>query len=319
MDLVKKKINESRNIKENSLRAYTISINKIHYALFKNHTLDKDKPLDFLKKTQDVLDTIKDLKLNTKKNYISAIIVGLSSMGDYDDELIIYREKLEKLNKEYKDIIEKNEKDDNQKENWVSLFALKQVMNSYKRDLLDREVFKKKELTKTQTDILQMWVVANLYLHDSNPPIRLDYGNMKMINNTDFNNLSETELDNNNYLIVKSRTTKSFHFAQEKTKRTYGIKTIRVGKVLNSVLNIWLKFNKTSYLLIDSRNQAMTSNKLSKYITKVFQPTGKKITINTIRHIYISEKHPVSVNENKKKTADLMGHSVNTQEAYSKN
>ena len=62
----------------------------------------------------------------------------------------------------------------------------------------------------------------------------------------------------------------------------------------------------------------MNSNQLSKYISKTFSPTGKKITANQLRHIYISEKHPVEVNDSKSKTADKMMHSVSTQEKYSK-
>ena len=82
----------------------------------------------------------------------------------------------------------------------------------------------------------------------------------------DFNKLSEEDLDNENYLVVKSRTTKFFHFGNYKTKKSQGIKTIPVGKVLNSVLNIWLKFNNEPFLLVDSQSKPMSSNQLSKYI-----------------------------------------------------
>ena len=321
MEKVKEAIDKARNIKPNSLRAYIISINKVHNAIFDKDIVDKKNPLDFLKDEKKVLDTIKDLKINTQKNYLSAIIVGLDSMNDkgiYDTELKEYREYLDELNKETIKELEKNEKTDNQEKNWVSLQALKKVMNSYKRDLIDRDVFKKETITKKQRDILQMWVVANLYLHDDNPPIRLDYGGMKVIKNSDYEKLSKDELEENNYLVVKSRTNKFFHFGEYKSKKAHGIKKIPVGKILNSVLNIWLKFNDSGNLLVDSRDKPMNSNQLSKYISKTFAPTGKKITANMLRHIYISEKHPVEVNDSKKQTADKMLHSVSTQEKYSK-
>ena len=321
MDKVKEAIDKARNIKANSLRAYIISINKVHNAIFDKDIVDKKNPLDFLKDEKKVLDTIKDLKINTQKNYLSAVIVGLDAMNDggiYDTELKEYREYLDELNKQVIKDLEKNEKTDNQEKNWVSLQALKKVMNSYKRDLIDRDVFKKETITKKQRDILQMWVVANLYLHDDNPPIRLDYGGMFVKKNSDYEKLSKDDLEENNYLVVKSRTNKFFHFGEYKSKKAHGIKKIPVGKILNSVLNIWLKFNDSGNLLVDSRDKPMNSNQLSKYISKTFSPTKKKITANQLRHIYISEKHPVEVNDSKSKTADKMMHSVSTQEKYSK-
>jgi len=321
MEIVKRAIDQARNIKPNSLRAYIISINKVHNAIFNKDIVDKKNPLDFLKDEKKVLDTIKDLKINTQKNYLSAVIVGLDAMNDkgiYDTELKEYREYLDELNKETIKDLEKNEKTDNQEKNWVSLQALKKVMNSYKRDLIDRDVFKKETITKKQRDILQMWVVANLYLHDDNPPIRLDYGGMKVVKNSDYEKLKKDELESNNYLVVKSRTNKFFHFGEYKSKKAHGIKKIPVGKILNSVLNIWLKFNDSGDLLVDSRDKPMNSNQLSKYITKTFSPTGKKVSVNLIRHVYISEKHPVEVNDSKAKTASKMHHRVSTQEQYSK-
>lgn len=321
MNKIEKAIDEERNIKPNSLKAYLISIKKLHNAIFNKDIADTTKyPLDFLKDEDKVLEAMKELKINTQKNYLSAVIVALDSWDRkrYETELKEYREYLDELNKEYMKELEKNEKTKNQEKNWVSLKDLKKIMNSYKRDLQDRDVFKKETITKKQRDILQMWVVANLYLHDDNPPIRLDYGNMKVISIADYNDLEDEDLENNNYLVVRSRTNKFFHFGEYKSKKAHGIKKIKVGKILNSVLNIWLRFNDSGYLLVDSRDKPMTSNQLSKYISKTFAPSGKKVNANLLRHVYISEKHPVEVNDSKKQTAEKMLHNVSTQEQYSK-
>jgi 23S rRNA pseudoU1915 N3-methylase RlmH len=288
MEQLKKAIDKRRNIKENSLRAYIISIKKLHNAIFGD---DKEfKNIDFLKDENKVLDAIKDLKLNTQKNYLSAVIVALDAMDDkkYEDELTEYRDYLDKLNKAYQEELNENKKTEEQEENWVSMKNLKKVMNSYKSDLSDRNVFKKEKgsLTKKQMDILQMWVVANLYLHDDNPPIRLDYGNMKIISENDYNDLNDEDLETNNYLVVKSRTNKFFHFGNFKTKKSHGTKKIPVGRILNSVLNIWLKHNDTDHLLIDSRGNAMSSNQLSKYITTNWKKNNSKF-IKT--YLYLRE------------------------------
>lgn len=319
MEKLREAIDKKRNIKEISLKAYLISIKKVHNAI-----LGEDKEMEninFLKDEEKVLEAIEGLKLNTQKNYLSAIIVSLDAMnddGEYDKELKEYREYLETVNKSYYEQLNKNEKTEDQDENWVSLKELRKVMNGYKADLSDRDVFKKETLTKKQFDILQKWVVANLYLNDSNPPIRLDYGDMAIIKEKDFEKLSDEDLNENNYLVIKSRTNKKFHFGNYKTKKSQGIKTIPVGKILNSVLNIWLKHNDQPYLLLDSQGNKMNSNQLSKYINKVFEPTGKKINANLLRHIYISEKFPVEKNNEKAEVASKMGHSVDTQNSYAK-
>ena len=86
---------------------------------------------------------------------------------------------------------------------------------------------------------------------------------------------------------------------------------------MNSALNIWLRFNTTGNLLLNSRKQPMTANGLTKFLQKTFEPTGKNISSSLIRHIFISEKFP-AVNQEKEEVASKMGHSVSQQTLYSK-
>lgn len=314
MDNLKEKIDSSRNIKENSLNAYLISIKKLNEFITKKEF----KNLDFLKDEKKVLEKLKELKLTTQKNYLSAIIVSLSAYGDkYEDDLKTYRKRLEQLNEVYNSEIKKNEKTETQEKNWVSMKELRKVMNSYKLDLKERGAFSKDELSRRELDILQRWVVANLYLNDDNPPIRLDYGNMRIISEKDFEKLKDDELDKN-FLVVKNRANKYFHFGDYKTEKTYDKKEIKVGKKLNSVLNIWLKHNKKGGLLYDTKGNPMSSNTLGKYIIKVFEKTGKQVSVNLIRHVFISEKFPPQKEDEKEEVASKMLHSKSTQQNYSK-
>ena len=314
MDSLKEKIDTSRNIKANSLHAYLISIKKLNEFITNNEF----KNLDFLKNEKKVIEKLDTLKLTTQKNYLSAIIVALSAYGDkYESDLKTYRKKLEELNELYNSEQSKNEKSEKQGKNWVSLNELRKVMNQYKNDLKERGSFNKSELSKKETDLMQRWVVSSLYLTDENPPIRLDYGNMRIISEKNFDSLDKAELKGN-FLVVKNRATKRFSFGNYKTEKTYKQKEIKVGKKLNSVLNIWLKFNKKGGLLYDSKGHPMSSNGLGKYIKKTFAPTGNEITINMIRHIFISEKFPAEKEDEKEEVAGKMMHSVNIQRAYAK-
>jgi hypothetical protein len=317
MDIIKEAIDNKRNIKPNSLKAYLISLQKTHDFIEGKGELED---LNFLKNEEEVVEKLQDLKLSTQKNYLSAIIVALDAMndeGDYDDELEYYRGYLAELQKQHLEEQEKQQKTKSQDENWASMKQLRKVMNNYKADIMERELLTKNELTRKQFDLVQKWVVANLFLSDENPPTRLDYAPMRVISENDFNKLSDEDKEDNNYLVLKSRNKKYFHFGEYKTAKKYGANIIPVGKKLNSVLNIWLRINPTDSLLLNSQGKPQTANGLGKYITKVFEPTGKKIGVNMLRHIFITEKFEPQLEE-KQEVAKKMGHSVGTQELYSK-
>ena len=317
MDIIKEAIDNKRNIKPNSLKAYLISLQKTHDFIEGEGELED---LNFLKNEEQVVEKLQELKLSTQKNYLSAIIVALDAMndeGDYDSELEYYRGYLAELQKQHQEEQEKQQKTKSQDENWASMKELRKVMNGYKADIMERELLTKPELNRKQFDLVQKWVVANLFLDDENPPTRLDYAPMKVIKEEDFEKLSDDEKDDANYLVLKSRNKKYFHFGEYKTAKKYGANVIPVGKKLNSVLNIWLRINPTDSLLLNSQGKPQTANGLGKYITKVFEPTGKKIGINLLRHIFITEKFAPQLDE-KKKVASQMGHSVGTQELYAK-
>jgi hypothetical protein len=317
MDIIKEAIDNKRNIKANSLKAYLISLQKTHDFIEGKGELED---LNFLKNEEEVVEKLQDLKLSTQKNYLSAIIVALDAMndeGDYDEELEYYRGYLQELQKQHQEEQEKQQKSKSQDENWVSMKELRKVMNGYKADIMERELLTKDGLTSKQFDLVQKWVVANLFLDDENPPTRLDYAPMRVISENDFNKLSDDEKDDANYLVLKSRNKKYFHFGEYKTAKKYGANVIPVGKKLNSVLNIWLRINPTDSLLLNSQGKPQTANGLGKYITKVFDPTGKKIGVNMLRHIFITEKFEPQLAE-KQEVAKKMGHSVGTQELYAK-
>ena len=318
METLKKAIDEKRNIKPNSLKAYVISISKLHKATegdgeFKN--------LDFLKDTDEIKKFLSGLKLSTQKNYLASIIVSLDAMNKkekYDDLIKEYREILDDTHNKYVEDYENGEKSESQKKNWVSMKELKKVMAMYLRDIKERELFGKEELNKKQMALMQKWVIANLFLNEENPPTRLDYSPMEIISKSEYDKLDEEERKENNYLVIVSRNNKFFSFNEYKTSGKYGENQVKVGKKLNSVLNIWLKYNKTDSLLLNSKGEPMSANGLGKEIKKVFEPTGKNISVNMLRHIFISEKYPKEKLDEKADDAKKMGHSVKTQEGYSK-
>jgi len=315
IEKLKKEIGEHRKLRASSINAYASNLNKLHKLMFDGEEISD---LDFLKDRKKVMKTIEDKKLSTRKTYLAAIVVALMAF-EKDEKLISpYRDDMEALAKKFNDDMEKQKKSETQDKNWVSLAALRKVMRKYRNELNEKGIFKKEydDLTNKEFDLLQKWIVASLYILDDNPPLRNNYI-MNVISNKDYEKLSEKEKEERNYTVVKSRNNKFFSLGNYKTSGKYGTKIIPVGKKLNSALNIWLKFNKTGHLLLNSKREPMTANGLTKYLQKTFSPTGKNISSSMIRHIFISEKFPAQ-NAEKEEVAEKMGHSVEQQTLYSK-
>ena len=245
------------DIKDNSLRAYLISLRKMN----KNEALTD---LKFLKDYDTIITFLEKFKLPTKRNYISSILVVLRAYNksSYDEVLMRYREYLTGLNKEYNTEIYTHQKNVKQKENWSDLATLKKGLRLYQNKIRDLDLFLKDKLNSKQLNIIQSYLVIALYTLQ--PPVRLNYSNMKIIKKE-----SEIEKDKN-YLLNSSRNKKTFIFQDYKTSKQHGRINQPINKDLNTIINKWLKVNKTDNFLVDQKGHAMNANQLGKYISKAF-------------------------------------------------
>lgn len=293
------------SIKDSSLRAYLISLKKLNND-------NEIKNLNYLKNKKEVFKIIEQKALSTQRGYLTAILVVLQAYKkeEFDSVLKDYKERLQTLNNKYNEEISSHEKTDKQAKNWVSLKQLAKVRNFYKKELEEKGILNKESINRKEMDLLQKYLVSALYTLQ--PPIRLDYGNMKIIKS------DKDDDKKSNFLLVKGRNKKSFIFNDFKNKKSMGAKTIPVNTKLNTVINLWLKYNKSDKFLLNSKNEIMVENGLSKYIKKVFEPTKKDITLNLLRHIYISENIDLDAMKKQKKLAENMLHSSDQQIDYAK-
>ncbi len=301
-ELIKK---DRTNIKTSSLNAYLISLKKLN----NNKEIEN---LNYLKDDKEIFKIIQNLALSTKRSYLTSILVvlGAYKKNEFDNVFEIYKSKLQELNNEYNEKINSHKKNEKQTVNWVSLKQLNKVRTYYKNELQSKAILEKDKLNRKEFDLLQRYLVSSLYTLQ--PPIRLDYGNMEIINN---------EKDDNNqinYLLNKGKYKKSFIFNDFKNKKSMGKRVIEINSKLNSIINLWLKHNKTKHFLLNSINENMNENALSKYIRKVFEPTKKNITLNLLRHIYISENIDLEALKRQKELANSMLHSTEQQIDYAK-
>jgi len=321
-DKLKDAIDESRNIRQITLSQYMTSINKIFKSVFGEEAKPTGDQIEWADEHYDeVMDFLDEsgFKDTTVKSYIGALIVALETMnnkGKYDDAISEYHEVFDELRKRVDSNYKKGKKTEKEETNWTSVAELQKALRRMKRELDDREVWKKDRLTKSDFQLLQKWVVGNLYIGDpeNNPPLRLDYAGMEIIDAPEYRKLDEDERESKNWLVVYNRNKKKFVLNNYKTSSKYGQREIEVGKKLNSVLNVWLKFNGSDYLILNNKGQPMSPNGLGKYISEVFESTGKKVSANILRHIWITEKFPKKEIDERKDVADKMLHSVNTQQ-----
>ena len=286
-------IKEKRpNLKENSLKSYLITLKKLND--------DKDiENLKFLNNFSEIMEKINEFKLPTQRNKLTAILVVLSAFAkkEFEEVELKYRKELEDRNKEYNDYIASHQKSEKQEKNWTSLANLKKVMNKYKKEAKANPTLK----------TVQPYLVSSLYLLQ--PPKRLDFSGMKIIKSRKDND------EKTNYLLNLGRNKKYFIFNQFKTDGKFGSKEVLIPKDLNSVINLWLHVNKGDDFLLNVKGQNMTSNGLGKYITKIFKPTGKNITLNLLRNIYVSENIDLEAVKKAKEIASAMDHSESTQKS----
>ena len=260
---------------------------------------------------------------NTRANYLCALSVLVDAFkqhGTWDPWQPTTEAFLKKIRENISDVkntiqlnLNDHKKSNIQIDNWISH---KQILSAIKKQ---GEV--SKELmshgftgSKSTINTIQNWVIQSLYMLDpENPPIRCNYC-MKVLygNNQAFSAFLKSN-NNQNYLIVMDDTM-TFVFNKYKTKKHYGQKIHKVGNQLYEVLKLYLNYRSNPVdLLINTRNKALSENNLSVYIKNAFSIYNKKLTIDTLRHIYISEKVTL---ENSKKVATLMHHSLGEQEQY---
>jgi len=321
MDKLKEQISKVRNLRPSTINLYVFNINKLHKKMYEGKEMTDIK---FLKNTNNVINNLADLKPTTQKTYLASIVVALDSQKEkeYEKPLDKYRELMIENIKSYNAELKEQKKSGTQDKNWTTIKALRKVITNYKKQLDTMGTFQKskEQISRKEKDILQKWLVGSLYIIDNkNPPLRNDYTPMEIVSLSQYNSLSDKELEDNNYLVIQSRNKKYFSFGEYKTSKTYGIKKIDIGSKLNSVLNIYLKYHDSKYLLLNNRADPMSANGLTKYIQKVFEPTGKKISANLLRHIYISEFITGPTLKEKEELGEKMGHNVATQELYKKN
>jgi hypothetical protein len=318
-------IKKSRpKLSENSIKTYLNALKTIKRCLGQDSSLDDT---NFLKDFDKVKNCIEENweKLTSQKSKITAILVALSSDNKVDEELLNkYKKYVDGIAKEYNKWLEKQEKSDTQKKNWISYAEIITVSNDLLKKYNKLRKIPEEKLTNNDFRNVQNYVMLRTQLEY---PIRNDFANMKIVDSKEYEKIPENIKSKNNYLEIVNRQTKKFHINNYKTVKRIGAKSYNIPKSLNNILNQWLKFQKSDYLFVKPSNRkvALNESDITKQFYLLFKEyfPDKLISTSLLRHIIIShekENDPTlkEIEEKKKKIEDKYLHSDGLNQLYAK-
>ena len=317
---IEKSIREYKpNLKDASVKLYMTSIRRAK-------DINGSTNMEFIK---DVKSTDKNLsdyiplgsqektKYTSVRNTLIALVVFLESINkeyQYNQLIQEYKNLINDYNKRYAE----EQKDGKLKGRQVANMISKQELDTLIKTL-DQHVAmykKKKEIMKLNTKELsdsRAWILFHIL---KEIPTRLDYDNMKLISQREYNTLKKKNELTGNYL-VSSRGSYKLSFNDYKTNKIYGENIVEVQKPLKLKINIYLKLN--DYKIGDSIFP-MTRNAMSNLLTKTSNKIiKKKVSVQILRKFYVSEKYG-GIDPEQVKDAKIMGHDLSVQmKVYNKN
>jgi len=277
-------------------------------------TLNDNAPLTSMKFLMDFdamsakIDGM-DKAFTTKTSYYTAVCAVLSMYPKYSR---LYKQYLAKTMTNSRDIkteLDKNERNDKQKESIVPMADIIKV-----RTALGKEFDDATEIDSKVWDRYMGYVLLCLYTMTS-PRRNRDYSEAFFVKD------EPAKLDpTKNYYVMSDRM---FIFSNYKTASVYGEQRIPVPAPLAEILNEYIRNYKEVFprakepspLLVHFNGLRIHEiNGITRLLNRVI---GKKIGSSALRHIYLSDKFGPQLEE-MKATATAMAQDLGTQREYIK-
>ena len=313
MSSPKSKIKKARpNIADSSMKIYVSNLEKLK-KLF-----DADD-YTFLKDIPAVKKKLDNLSDNTKRNYYNAIIIYLMAIGDdtKKDKQILkeYNDMRDDLNKKYEDQQATGKISDKQKDNFVEMSEVEDMIKEMEDEIKKGKLKKKDSLTGKEHNLVEAYVLFSIY---TRLPMRNDVAGMEAITKREYNKLSDTDKKAKNYLVI-NKNNMLMVLNKYKTAKKYEENKIDIPKDLEKILRFWIRVNGMGILFKSSTGKELSRNALSQLLIKNTKKyMGKSISTTMLRKIYLSSKYG-EVKKEMQKDAKVMGHDTDTaQKIYIK-
>ncbi len=277
------------NLHQKSIKTYVSLLKNI----MKNMNYENVDDLD--KNPKEVIEFLKE-----KYNNLNGLKTRLSALFVITENKMYHTDMMDNITK-YNEETNKQEKNDKQKENWLTAEEIQTIYDDL--EIKTKPLWKKKEFSTKELMKIMDFVIISLFTLI--PPRRaMDYIEFK-INNINTN--KDNYIKGNNLI-----------FNTFKTSKQKGTQTIKLPKELKSILTKYIKLisDKSDYLIFNNKFQQLSTPNFTLRLNKIFG--NKKVSVNLIRHIYLSEKHRDNLAEMKQDFAD-MGSSLQQSNVYIKN
>jgi len=293
-------ISKSRpNAKESSIKMYVSNLIKLMKLYEKDN-------LDFLKNPDEIEEKLDTLHYTTRRNYLNSIIVYLIAVKDKDDPIIKEFSDMRDIhNKKYEEENATGIISDKQKENFVDISEINNMINQMGEEIKDKKLKKKEDLTAKDKNLIQVYTLFNIY---TRLPLRNDLAGMEVINKRAYNKLSAEEKEAENYLVI-NKNNMFMVLNKYKTSSKYEELKIDIPKDLEKLLRQYIRINGMGVLFKSSTGKPLTRNALSQVLLKETKKRmGKSISTTMLRKIYLSSKY-AGMKEELEADNKIMGHS----------
>ena len=294
------------NAKESTIKMYERNLNKLK-RLFEADNYD------FLEDVEKVQKMLSDKHYSTQRNYWNSIIILLMAINHdkkYDKLLEEYEALRDAGNKQYEDDNATGKISEKQSKNFVELKEVEAMVDEIGKEIADKKIKKKGDLTSKDKALLQVWVILKIHLKQ---PMRNELGGgTEAIMKSRYNKLTKKEKEDNNYLVVE-KSKMWWVMNNYKTSKTYLEKKIDIPKDLEKVLRLYIRINGMGVLFKSSTGAPLSRNAISQLLIKTSKSRmdGRSISTTLLRKIVLSDM--VQGNkEEQLKMAQITGHSVET-------
>eukprot|EP01046_Picozoa_sp_COSAG06_P000231 COSAG06_NODE_6_length_38168_cov_131.592398_30_plen_333_part_00 len=303
------------DVSTSTVKAYTVNLEKLHDRL---HGTRGFENLDWMRDTAAVLSSLEThcTSYLTRRNYLNAVIVILLKQQGFESELRSYQERRDKYNDQYTEIQQTKEPSAKQAANWVPLSEIKELITEY--DGLVKQLRSQADLTVKDKTVFQDRFMLRFW---TTYPMRNDLNHTEVISKRDFNALDQLDKDNRNFIILGKVPMLSI--GSYKTRKKYGVKKVELtDKDVVKAMNQWLTVSPDpTHILVNIKDgTSMSSLHITQNLTRIFKKHFQKSVGSTLlRHIVLTEKFGKQL-EDMEHMADIMAHSVSTQQQiYIKN
>jgi len=257
------------------------------------------KDLKFLYKSDEVLAKINEVKPNTRRTYLIAVVSSLKDRPEprFKKLYTKYYAPLDELNKSLKDNTTKTDK---VKDNWMEQSDINKRLEELQKII--PEIKDKKKITDEEYNVLLNLVILSLYTLQA-PRRNKDYINCfivkKVPDDTDHNYLDITDWN--------------WVFNNYKTQKKYSTQVIPVSPELKEILQTYLKFHPEAKSITKKKVAVQfiplnSSTDMTRTLNKIL---GKKVGCSMLRAIFLTDKFGKEQKE-LKETTNQMGTSIET-------